>query len=122
MPISPASLFSCPGKTASGRVGLTDPNDKYGSRLVIAGRAEQRGMNMATPKFLRITIDAHKEEGGGTTRATFLALRIEHVQGRADLIQLRGNWVLTSEGFQSTYNVASMRMTDSVSKLSIDEL
>ena len=104
MPISPASLFSCPGKIASGRVGVTDPNDKYTvpSRLIIAGRAEQQGMNMSTPKFVRITIEAHKKRANGTTRATFLALRIEHVLGRADLIQLRGNWVLTAEGFSRT--------------------
>ena len=122
MPISPESLFSSAGKKASGRRGHTDPNDKYGSNLVIAGRAEQRGMNMATPRLVRITIGAHKKEGGGTTRATFLALRIEHVPGRQDLIQLRGNWVLTADRFNSVYDVASMRKTDPLSKKSIDEL
>ena len=122
MPISPESLFSSAGKKASGRRGHTDPNDKYGSNLVIAGRAEQRGMNMATPRLVRITIEAHKKEGGGTTRATFLALRIKHVPGRQDLIQLRGNWVLTADRFNSVYNVASMRKTDPLSKKSIDEL
>ena len=79
-------------------------------------------MNMATPRLVRITIGAHKKEGGGTTRATFLALRIEHVPGRQDLIQLRGNWVLTADRFNSVYNVASMRKTDPLSKKSIDEL
>ena len=122
MPISPASLYSCPGKKASGRRGLTDPNDKYGGGLVIAGRADQRGMNMAAPRLVRTTVGAHKKEGGGTTRGTFFALRIEHLPGRQDLIQLRGCWVLTTETFMSVYDVASMRKTDPLSKKSIDEL
>ena len=66
----------------------------------------------------------HRKEGErGATRSPFLAVRIEHVPKRPDLIQLRGYWILSVDEFFSTYvGWENMRRTDPISKKSIDEL
>ena len=70
-----------------------------------------------------ITTERHRKEGErGATRSPFLAVRIEHLPNRPDLIQLRGYWLLSVDEFFSTYNADNMRRTDSASKKSIGEL
>jgi hypothetical protein len=122
MPVTLESLYSNPGKVARGRVGVTGSNDKYGSGMIIAGRASKAGQFLTCPRFVYTTTTCHKREGGGTARAPFLALRIEHVPNRPDLIQLRGLWLHSSEGFKKAFNTASMSKTDPVSARSIAEL
>ena len=122
MRISPISLHSYGGKHACGNVGVTGEHDKWGAGLTIAGRVIQKNVDTTAPFFCFTTVKGHKKDGGETTRAPFLVLRIEHVPNRPDLIQYRGLWLMTTTAFKNAYKTDSMRQTDELSGQSIDEL
>ena len=103
MPISPISLHSHGGKHACGNVGVTGEHDKWGAGLTIAGRVIQKNVDTTAPFFCFTTVKGHKKDGGETTRAPFLVLRIEHVPNRPDLIQYRGLWLMTPTAFKNAY-------------------
>ena len=121
----PLSQYATDYKQAKGNGGLTEPHERWpcSRPLTIALSASQRGQSIVAPRFVWITTERHRKEGErGATRSPFLAVRIEHVPNRPDLIQLRGYWILSVDEFFSTYNADNMRRTDSISKKSIDEL
>ena len=121
----PLSQYATDFKQAKGNGGLTEPHERWpcSRPLTIALSASQRGQSIVAPRFVWITTERHRKEGErGATRSPFLAVRIEHVPNRPDLIQLRGYWILSVDEFFSTYNADNMRRTDSISKKSIDEL
>ena len=122
----PLSQYSTDYKQARGNGGLTEPDVRFtqGRPLTIALSASQRGQSIVAPRFVWITTERHRKEGErGATRSPFLAVRIEHVPNRPDLIQLRGYWILSVDEFFSTYvEWENMRRTDPISKKSIDEL
>ena len=121
----PLSQYATDYKQAKGNGGLTEPHERWpcSRPLTIALSASQRGQSIVAPRFVWITTERHRKEGErGATRSPFLAVRIEHLPNRPDLIQLRGYWLLSVDEFFSTYNADNMRRTDSASKKSIGEL
>ena len=88
----PLSQYSTDYKQGRGNGGLTEPDVRFtqGRPLTIALSASQRGQSIVAPRFVWITTERHRKEGErGATRSPFLAVRIEHLPNRPDLIQLR---------------------------------
>ena len=101
----PLSQYATDYKQAKGNGGLTEPHERWpcSRPLTIALSASQRGQSIVAPRFVWITTERHRKEGErGATRSPFLAVRIEHVPNRPDLIQLRGYWILSVDEFFST--------------------
>ena len=126
MPIDTRSLYAAPGKLAFGSAGFVEAKEKLCGGFVIAFCARARqATHFTTPRFVKLTVDdamKGKGEGKKPMRANFLALQIVHVPGREDLIALRGNWVLDVDLFFKHYDVKNMKLTDPLSKRSINAL